>query len=308
MKKVKIIIRCILFAIALMSVIIAASYILSPKIPSFYKEKDYNVVFFGTSESYCSFDPKVFDEYGLKTYNRGRTQQTMNYTYYYVKDALDSSNIDVVVLEIFGMFYEEGDERFTDMYVRDSTLNEMKYGKAKLQAIIRCVPESEQISYLFPLDKYHNRWEELLKEPLRDVINPYYDEEDRGFVRMTEQVVCVDDYWSIAFSEVRRDVYEKNMESLQKIYELCQKRGAELVLVKGPLPCYDRVIEKTNTIRDWADERGVDLINYMRLQDVLEMNFYTDSSDGGAHLNENGAKRVSKHLAQYLKEHYFTNN
>ncbi len=45
MKKVKIIIRSILFAMALMSVIIAANYILSPKIPSFYKEKDYNVVF-----------------------------------------------------------------------------------------------------------------------------------------------------------------------------------------------------------------------------------------------------------------------
>ena len=51
------------------------------------------------------------------------------------------------------------------------------------------------------------------------MISPYYEEEERGFVRMTEQVVCVDDYWSIAFSEVRRDVYEKNMESLQKIYE-----------------------------------------------------------------------------------------
>lgn len=45
MKKVKIIIRSILFAMVLMSVIIAASYILSPKIPSFYKENDYNVVF-----------------------------------------------------------------------------------------------------------------------------------------------------------------------------------------------------------------------------------------------------------------------
>ena len=35
---------------------------------------------------------------------------------------------------------------------------------------------------------------------------------------------------------------------------------------------------------------------------------YTDSLDGGVHLNEIGAKRVSKHLAQHLKEHYFYHN
>lgn len=83
-----------------------------------------------------------------------------DYTYYYVKDALDSCDIDVVVVEIFGIFYEEGDDRFADKDIRDSTLNEMKYGKAKLQAIIKCVPRSEQISYFFPLDKYHGRWAE----------------------------------------------------------------------------------------------------------------------------------------------------
>lgn len=308
MKRIKTVFNSVIFIFALSVSIVAVTYILSPKIPSFYKEKKLDVVFFGTSQSYCSFDPKVFDEYGLKTYNRGRQQQTMNYTYYYVKDALDSCDIDVVVVEIFGMFYEEGDDRFADKDIRDSTLNEMKYGKAKLQAIIKCVPRSEQISYLFPLDKYHGRWEEWNNESLKEILEPYYEEEDRGFVRKTEQVMCTDDYWSIAFSEVRRDVNEKNLESLEKIYELCQKRGVKLVLVKAPLPCYDRVIEETNTIQDWADERGIELINYMRLQDVLEMNFYTDSLDGGVHLNEIGAKRVSKHLAQHLKEHYFDHN
>ena len=46
----------------------------------------------------------------------------MNYTYYYVKDALDNSDIDIVVLEIFGMFYDEDDTGFTSEGVRDSSL------------------------------------------------------------------------------------------------------------------------------------------------------------------------------------------
>lgn len=301
-------VKSIVFLCILSGCICLITVALIPKVPSFYKEEHYDAVFFGTSQSYCSFDPEVFDIYGIKTYNRGRQQQTMNYTYYTVADALDACDIDVVVVEIYGMFYEEDDNGFVSEGVRDSTLNDMRFSKVKVDAILDCVPQELQFGYLFPLDKYHSRWEELDYSSwqgfINSVTNPYYEEEDRGYMRWTDAEVCVDDYWSIAFSEIRRDVYGKNLEYLDKIYELCQEKGAELVLVKTPLPCFDRVIEETNTVSDWAKEHDVELINYMRLQDVLELNFYTDSLDGGTHLNESGAGKVSKHLAQYLKDNY----
>ena len=309
MKTINNFIKIIIFLVVLNGGILLITYVLTPKIPSFYREKHYDAVFFGTSQSYCSFDPLIFDEYDLKTYNRGRQQQTMNYTYYYIKDALDVCDIDVVVLEVFGMVYEEDDTGFISEGVRDSSLNDMRMSETKIEAIRECVPEEMQISYYFPLDKYHFRWEELDYASWNGFYNsalkPYYEEADRGYKRWTESEVCVDDYWSIAFSEIRRDVYAGNIKYLDKIYELCQKKGAKLILVKAPLPCYDRVIEETNTVSDWAEEHDIELINYMRLQDVLELNFYTDSLDGGTHLNESGAGKVSKHLAAYLKENYF---
>ena len=51
----------------------------------------------------------------------------MNYTYYYIKDALDVCDIDVVVLEVFGMFYEEDDTGVISEGVRDSSLNAVSY-------------------------------------------------------------------------------------------------------------------------------------------------------------------------------------
>ena len=309
MKTINYFMKITIFLMILTGGIILVTYVLTPEIPSFYKENHYDVVFFGTSQSYCSFDPLVFDEYNLKTYNRGRQQQTMNYTYYYIKDALDACDIDVIVLEVFGMFYEADDDGFISEGARDSTLNDMRMSGTKIEAIRDCVPKEMQIGYLFPLDKYHSRWEELeyvsVNDLTQNIMNHYYDESDRGYMRWTEAQMCVDDYWSIAFSEVRRSVYDENMKYLNNIYELCQKKGVELVLVKAPLPCYDRVIEETNTVSDWAKKHNVEFINYMRLQDVLELNFYTDSLDGGTHLNENGAGKVSKHLAAYLKEKYF---
>ena len=81
------ILKIIFFLGILGSGIFYISKALLPRIPDFYEEEHWDVVFFGTSQSYCTFDPEIFDDYNLKTYNRGRQQQTMNYTYYYVKDA-----------------------------------------------------------------------------------------------------------------------------------------------------------------------------------------------------------------------------
>ena len=100
-------------------------------------------------------------------------------------------------------------------------------------------------------------------------------------------------------------MYERNFEYLDKIYQLCQEHGTKLVLVKAPFPCYDKTVEMTNTVMDWADANGVELINCMKVTDVIGMNFEEDSLDGGTHLNEQGGQKVSRYIAEYLKEKYF---
>ena len=63
MKTINNFIKIIIFLVVLNGGILLITYVLTPKIPSFYWEKHYDAVFFGTSQSYCSFDPLIFDEY-----------------------------------------------------------------------------------------------------------------------------------------------------------------------------------------------------------------------------------------------------
>lgn len=302
--------KSILFLAVLCVVLFGITCTILPKIPDFYKEDEWDVVFFGTSQSYCTFDPMIFDEYALKTYNRGRQQQTMNYTYYYVKDAFDVSDIDVVVLEIFGMFYDEGDEGFTNESIRESSLNDFRYSPIKIEAIRDCVPEELQFPYLFPLDKYHSnwqRWKFSSVEAFRDtVLTPYAEEDvDRGYMRWSSSQEMWYASWDVLHSGYHEDVYEENMRYLEMIHQLCEENDAELLLVRGPLPCYEMVVGKTNTITDWAIDNHVDMINFMYLTGEIGMDFATDSLDGGAHLNESGASKVSRYLAEYLRDNYF---
>ena len=60
-----------------------------------------------------------------------------------------------------------------------------------------------------------------------------------------------------------------------------------------------------NTLQDWADEKGVPFINYMKMTDELGMDWKQDSVDGGWHLNMYGAEKVSRHMAEYISRKMF---
>lgn len=278
-----------------------------PKIPDFYQEDDWDVVFFGTSASYCSFDPAIFDEYGLKTYNRGRPQQPINYTYYYIKDALETSDIDVVVLETLALTYWEGCELYTDEGVCDSSLNDMRYSKVKCEAILDCVPKEKQLGYLFPLDKYHSNWEDPdYQSPFalwKNIWNRYYTEEsDRGYYGWSDVKECGYLSEEALNCEARETIFYFNMKYLELIYKECKEKGAQLVLTRVPLPCEDYIIREMNSLQDWAEEHEVPFINYMKMTDELGMDWKQDSVDGGLHMNMYGAEKVSRHFAGYLKQ------
>lgn len=309
-EKWKKITKSILFLLLVLAVVYGIMMATLPKIPDFYKKDKWDVVFFGTSQSYCSFNPAVFDEYGLDTYNRGRQQQTMNYTYYYIKDALEVSEIDIVVLEVFGMMYDEGDDRFENETIRESTLGDFRYSKTKIEAVKDCVVPDQQLQYLFPLDKYHTNWEKWnfssLETIQKTVFSPYYKEDsERGYMGWIPSTW----YYYPPLEEInsgyRESVYSENIRYLEMIQKLCEENGAELLLVKAPLPCHNSVIGKTNTISDWAAENNVPMINMMQLTEEIGLNQDTDSLDEGVHLNQSGASKVSKYLAEFIVENYY---
>jgi len=280
-----------------------------PKIPTFYEEEEWDVVFFGTSHSYMTFWPEEFEKYGLKTYNRGRPEQTLNFTYYYIKDALEVSKIDLIVLEVFGVHYGEGDSRYQNELVWENSLADFRYSDIKIDAIKDCVPKDRQWEYLFPLDKYHSNWEKWdfssWENAYDSIFNPYYEEENKdGFFYTVEIELCDYPMPEIIFGENRVALSEQNIYYLEMIYELCQEHDTELLLVRSPFPCYEQIVGETNAVFDWAEEKGIPYVNFMHLTTEIDLNFYADTCDGGVHTNFLGARKVSHYLANYIIENH----
>ena len=61
---------------------------------------------------------------------------------------------------------------------------------------------------------------------------------------------------------------------------------------------------KHNAIQNWADQNEVDYIDFNTMLDEIELDWQTDSLDGGDHINYNGTVKTTGYLKDYLKENY----
>lgn len=273
-------------------------------VKGFYAEKknDIDVIVMGSSNSFCTVDPIVlYDEYGIAAYDFGSSSQPMNISVLYLKEALRRQKPKVVALEVNMMV--GGDIH---------TINEagLRWGLTNIPLSIdklRCIYQSvgtvnaEYFSYVFPTFRYHSRWKELSK-----LDYTYFGQDKTNYTKGYLETQAVSET-AINLQEYSFDgeawIEEENIHYLDEIVKLCKKNNVELLLFKSPKQnwhCYE-----TEAIQALADARGVQFVDYNELyyNGVVELDLAADFRDE-EHLNDFGARKVTSHLGQYLKEHY----
>ncbi len=271
-------------------------------IAEYYNETTaHDVIFVGDCEVYESFTPPtLWEEYGITSYIRGSAQQLIWQSYYLLEETFTIEQPKVVVFNVLAMKYgEPQNEEYNRM-----TLDGMKWSDIKLAAIKASMTEEENLlSYIFPLLRFHSRWSELTKEDWkylfsRDTVshNGYLmqtavkprPEHEREGVRLSDYTLP-----------------EISFEYLDKMHALCEKNGAELVLIKAPTNnwkywWYD---EWDAQICDYAAENGLDYYNFIDNEEI-GIDWSTDTYDAGVHLNVCGAEKLTSYFGKLLQEQY----
>jgi hypothetical protein len=267
----------------------------------FYAEKkdDIDVLIMGSSNSFCTVDPIVlYDEYGIAAYDFGSSSQQMNMTYLYLKEALKKQSPKLVALEVNMLVGNSLD------YENESALRwgltDMPLSLDKVKTIYEATGgiSADFFSYIFPIFRYHSRWNELSKT---DYTYFYSDKANytKGYLEtlsVYEETVYLDGY----MSEGEAYVDERNIAYLDKIIELCRKNNIELLLFKSPREGWYKY--ETDAVRQIADERNIQFIDYNEL--YYNGEFYIDVTNDFRdyeHLNNYGASKVTSSLGSYIK-------
>lgn len=238
------------------------------------KKNTIDVLVAGDSESYTSVSPMdLWDRAGIAAYDCGQPGQRIQETYYILKTAFRTQSPKLVLFETNTMFRDPG-------FLKNVQLS-----------------LTEPLAYHFPVIKYHNAWKALFDGPggpkksykgfeIRDKVVSY--EGDEEYMKETKDKAQI--------PEVVR-IY------MEKIKRLCEKNGADLLLVSAPSP-KNYNYKKHNSLEEYARENNLPYVDLnMKFRDI-GIDWKLDSYDRGDHLNISGARKVTAYIGQYLADNY----
>lgn len=272
-------------------------------ISSYYNEpKDHEVIFIGDCEVYANFSPmKMYEEEGIKAYVRGSSQQLIWQSYYILKETLKYETPKVVVLNVNSLRYGKDSSEVSEAYNR-LMIDNMKWSKEKIDLINESMTDEESfISYVFPILRYHSRFDELTKEDF-EYLFKNKDNTYNGFL-VNKNVKPAGNLPTVR-TLASYDFPDECIDFLEKIVKLCNENKIKLVLIKAPSLYPHWYDEYNENVENFAKENNIDFYNLLEKKDEIGLDYSTDTYDGGLHLNFYGAEKLSKYFAKILKENY----
>ncbi len=263
------------------------------------EEKKHDVIFIGDCEVFSNFSPvTLWEEYGISSYIRGSAQQLIWQSYYLLEETLVYEKPEVVVFNVLAMKYDEPQK---EAYNR-LTLDGMKLSKAKIGAINASMLEEEAfITYLFPILRYHARWNELTSEDLecifrRDTIS------HNGFLMRVD----IKPVTTIPVGKKLADYQfgENSYDYLDRMTKLCKDNSIELILIKSPSTYPYWYEEWDQQIVDYAAQNDLSYFNFLDLATEIGIDYSMDTYDSGLHLNLSGAEKLTLYFGKMLSEDY----
>ena len=291
--------------LATLTALLMPKYIENPEgrlVGEYYSQAGENdVLFLGDCEVYESFVPAIlWEEYGISSYVRGSAQQLVWQSYYLLREMLEYEKPSAVVFNVYALKYGEPQN---NAYNR-MTLDGMRWSSSKVGAINASMTEDESfIEYLFPLLRFHSRITALTSDDVKYMFGtPVVS--DSGYLMQTE-------IRPMTTERVGEELFDYTLpvtafDYLDQMRELCEEKEVELILIKAPTNHWKFwwYEEWDEQILAYADEYGLDYINFIPLGDEMGIDWSTDTYDEGMHLNVYGAEKLTRYFGKILAEEY----
>ncbi|MHB8963596.1 MAG: SGNH/GDSL hydrolase family protein [Saccharofermentanales bacterium] len=273
-------------------------------IEEYYKEAGgHDVIFIGDCEVYENFSPvTLWNTYGITSYIRGSAQQLVWQSYYLLEETLRYEKPKVVIFNVLSLKYNEPQkEAYNRMTLDGMRMSKSKLGSVKASMIRDDKLKENLIDYLFPILRFHSRWSELTAEDFK-----YLFRKDKLFHNGYYMRVDVKPVTTIPVGKKLPDYRfgENAYHYLDRMVELCEASGIDLVLIKSPTIYPYWYDEWEQQMEDYSADKGLQYINFLELLDETGVDFKTDTYDAGLHMNLSGAEKLSVYFGAILRDRY----
>ena len=353
MKSIIRIVKCVVFAFIFVVLFSVLQHIVVPKyyypdntLPEaisritsgFYYEGKNTIdcIIAGPSTSeYGVYPMELYNKYGYTSYNLSTSGQPMQVTYYLLKEALKYQSPKIFIMDISAIYYDETTSESAWRYVLDQmpiSINKFQFAK---DCIKYTTTQKSVLDILFPLLRYHDRWDKLVENDFTDFHRNMNLYSRGGYINSAQVQGKVDietmNMQANAMSNdtvkfvleyinnqclllqeddnlYKYDINEKSIEWLLKIRDLCLQNNIFFLTFKVPtigLPEKTNAwtIHKYNNIKSICEKNNINYIDMLYDLNV-NLNLSSDTPDGGNHFNILGALKITNLLGKYLSENY----
>lgn len=299
-------------------------------------------IYLGSSHVYCSINPMQLDDInGKYNFNLSSSSQSLNSSYYLLKEADKNNSLSHVYLELFYWFSikynSEMDITNKKSIIHCRNTDYMKNSYNKLAYILSCSEPDKYIDILFPFVRYRtelDNWDyikETIKYKTTDMYSAFeyhsdlYDE--KGYDEYRKQGY---NYSTINFLDNQRlfcqdriinenPIGENSEEYIRKIINYCQSRDIPITLFISPIDelqlisteNYDNYI---NQVREIAEECETEFYDFnLAKKEYLDIQHGECFRDVG-HLNYKGSNIFTQFFSEVVSrassenEKYFYNS
>ena len=266
----------------------------------YYREdKNHDVIFIGDCEVYANFSPmEMYKDYGITAYVRGSSQQLVWQSYSVLEETLTYETPKAVVFNVNAMRYSEPvSEAFHRL-----TIDKMRWSKQKVDIIQSSMTEEETfLSYVFPILRYHSRFDELTQEDFTYLFK-VKDTTHNGHlinqsVKPVGKLPAKRKLPNYQFGDICYDY-------LERMTALCKEKGVELILIKAPSLYPYWYEEYDEQIEVFAKKHELCYYDFTKVTEDIGLDYTTDTYDAGLHLNLKGAVKLSGYFAKILAEEH----
>lgn len=254
--------------------------------------EDVDVLFLGSSHVINAvFPDMLWKEYGITSYNLGNHGEYLPTTYEVLRNALDYSTPQVVVVDMFtvsqmGTYYNKS---FSHVSLDAFPLTRTKFNS--INTLFEDIDTKCEFISNFCL--YHTRWDEYLS------LSPEYTP---SVLKGAEMRVNVEtSVGTLMESDDKEETMTDGIQALIKIKELCEKEGIDLICINIPYSGFENRDAATNYAATIMQETGITYLNFRNENSELKLNPKTDYYDK-QHVNPLGGRKVTEYLGQYLLE------
>lgn len=260
-----------------------------------------DVLCVGSSLAYTSCNTEVlWNEYGIPAFCISGPNQTVAYSYYYIKEALRTQKPKVILLEAAMLGAVESDYEYGNVV----NIVWMPYDLNRYETLNEAVYQEYQEGLAYNIRYFHNRWRELTSKDT-DYLLKRHEIHTKGFAP----------WWNYEYADDSIEIwntdycYEPGAESqeyVDKIIKLCENNDIILVPYLSARYMDEPTYGVMNWYRNYFAEKGIGFVDGIQLVEELQIDPEIDNAN--LHMSYYGAVKMSEYIGRYLTEKGFVSD